>query len=243
MEKGLDMKGTILQPTYLPWLGYFEMIDASEVFVVFDHVQFVRKSWQHRNRIKTAAGECLLSIPTAKAARETAIADIEVATNPPNALADHWKTIKHAYQKAPFFKNYEEALEQVFRRDYVLLEDANVAIIRVLCTLLGITSQFVFSSKLNLGEEPTGKTERVVNLCRRAGLTALYDALGAKVFLESAPFEKAAITVEFQNYVHPNYRQLFGEFLPNMSVIDLLFNEGDRSLSVLRSGRRPPIPI
>jgi len=125
----------------------------------------------------------------------------------------------------------------------VLLEDANVAIIRVLCTLLGITSQFVFSSKLNLGEEPTGKTERVVNLCRRAGLTALYDALGAKVFLESAPFEKAAITVEFQNYVHPNYRQLFGEFLPNMSVIDLLFNEGDRSLSVLRSGRRPPIPI
>jgi hypothetical protein len=237
------MKGTILQPTYLPWLGYFEMIDASEVFVVFDHVQFVRKSWQHRNRIKTAAGECLLSIPTARTARETAIADIEIARNPPNALAEHWKTITHAYQKAPFFRSYAEALEEPFRRDYVLLEDANVAIIRTLCSLLGITTRLVFSSKLELGEEPADKTERVVNLCRRAGLTTLYDALGAKAFLESGPFSRAGITVEFQNYIHPNYRQLFGEFLPFMSVIDLLFNEGDQSLSIIRSGRRPSITM
>ena len=237
------MKGTILQPTYLPWLGYFEMIDASEVLVVFDHVQFVRKSWQHRNRIKTTGGECLLSVPIAKTARETVIAAVEIAHNPPHALAEHWKTIQHAYQKAPFFRSYEAALEEVFRREYVLLEDANVAIIRTLCSLLGIATPLVFSSKLDLGPEPTDKTERVVHLCRRAGLTTLYDASGARAFLESAPFRSAAIAVEFQNYVHPIYRQLFGEFLPYMSVIDLLFNEGDQSLSVIRSGRRPPTPM
>jgi len=236
------MKGTILQPTYLPWLGYFEMIDASELFVVFDHVQFVRKSWQHRNRIKTAAGEHLLSVPVAKAPRETAIAEIEIARHPPNALADHWKTIKHSYRSAPFFKSYEGALEEVFGRDYVRLEDANVAIIRTLCSLLGITTRFAFSSKLNLGEEPTDKAEGVVHVCRHAGLTTLYDALGAREFLEREPFERAGITVQFQNYVHPTYRQLFGEFLPYMSVIDLLFNEGVQSLFIIRSGRRPPIP-
>jgi hypothetical protein len=234
------MKGTILQPTFMPWLGYFEMIDTTDVFVIFDHVQFAKKSWQHRNRIKTANGENLLSIPTFKASRETAIKEIKIFQSNNSPLADNWKTICHNYQKAPYFSMYNEELERIYLGRYEFLIEFTVSLIRKLCNLIGIQTKFIYSSSLILNEEDLGKTQKVINLCQKAGLTYLYDAKGAKEILDIAMFAENNITIEFQNYEHPVYNQLFGEFIPYMSVIDLIFNEGPNSIKIIRKGRKTP---
>ncbi len=235
------MRGTILQPTYLPWLGYFEMIDATDIFVVFDHVQFVKKSWQHRNRTKNANGQCLISIPVVKAPRETAIKDIKMSFHDRQPLIDHWRTISHSYQKAPYFSTYKESIEALYSQQYLKLISFTVKLIQTLCELLGITTQMVYSSSLDLHDENLGKTEKVVNLCKKVGLSYLYDTHGAMEFIEVEKFKVAGIDIEFQRYEHPTYNQLFGEFIPYMSVIDLLFNEGDNSLAIIRSGRKTPV--
>ena len=113
------MKGTILQPTYLPWLGYFEMIGHSDVFVVFDHVQFERKSWQQRNKIKTANGAVSLTVPVQKMPRETKISEMKISYERCNPLERHWKTIELSYKKAPYFEKYKSCFENIYSKKSV----------------------------------------------------------------------------------------------------------------------------
>lgn len=231
------MKGAILQPTYLPWMGYFEMVDFADIFVVFDHAQFVKKSWQQRNLVKTSGGKTLLTIPVKKKPRNTPISGIEISYNNKNPLERHWKTITHAYQNADYFEGYREVFGQIYSTEHRKLRDLNVKIIKTICHILGIGTKIVLSSELDLKDSSLGKTERVINLCKKAGITYLYDAKGAKEFIDTSLFGKENIQVEFQSYEHPVYSQLFGEFIPYLSVIDLLFNEGERSLAIIRAGR------
>lgn len=232
------MKGTILQPTYLPWIGYFELIDPSDIYVVFDHVQFERKSWQNRNKIKTANGEICLIVPVQKMPQKTPISKIKISYQQGNPLKNHWKTIELAYKKAKYFEEYKSLFEKVYSIKYVLLKDLNITIIKLVCEILGIKKNIVFSSELNLEDKDMAKTEKVVNLCKRQGITHLYDAKGAEEFLDKSLFKKEGISIDFQDYKHSKYSQLWGEFIPYLSVIDLIFNEGDKSLDIIRSGRK-----
>ncbi len=229
------MKGTILQPTYLPWLGYFEMIASSDIFVVFDHVQFERKSWQQRNRIKTANGVVSLTVPVQKMPREAKISEMKISDQDNNPLEKHFKTIELAYKKAPYFKEYKPFFEKIYSKKPVLLRDLNVDLIKLICSILGIKTKIVFSSDLGLKDENMEKTEKVVNLCKKQGITNLYDAKGAEEILDKSLFEKENIKIEFQNFQHPEYPQLWGEFVPYLSAIDLIFNQGDKSLSIIKS--------
>ncbi|MFH1968238.1 MAG: WbqC family protein [bacterium] len=230
------MKGTILQPTYLPWLGYFEMIASSDIFVVFDHVQFERKSWQQRNRIKTANGVISLSIPVQKMPRETPISEIKISYAGYNPLEKHFKTIELAYKKAPYFQDYKPFFEKIYSKKHVLLRDLNIEIIKLICNILGINTKIVFSSDLGLKDENMAKTEKVVNLCKKQDINHLYDAKGAEEILDKSLFEKENIIITFQDFQHPKYPQLWGEFVPYLSTIDLLFNQGDKSFSIIKSG-------
>lgn len=230
------MKTTILQPTYLPWMGYFEMIDASDTYIVFDHVQFERKSWQQRNKIKTANGIIYLTVPVRKMPRETRISEIKISYTQGNPLEQHWKTIELAYKKAPYFEKYKSFFKDIYSNPPVLLRDLNVEIIKTVCDILGIKTKIVFSSELDLQDKDMGKTEKVVNLCKRQRITDLYDAKGAKEFLDKELFKKEGILVDFQKFEHPKYPQLWGEFAPYLSVIDLIFNQGDKSLFIIKSG-------
>lgn len=230
------MKGTILQPTFLPWLGYFEMISNSDLFVVFDHVQFVRKSWQHRNNIKTSNGIVTLTVPIEKTSRDTPINKINISYDHGNILEKHWSTIDLAYKKTPFFHEYENILKPVFLKKFPLLVDLNVELIKIICNILGINIKIVFSSDFASNLPRINKSEDISNLCNRIGIDELYDAKGAESFLELSVFKKNNIKVEFQNYVHPEYKQLWGKFVPYLSVIDLIFNHGDESLKILNSG-------
>ena len=106
LNGGEKIKGTVLQPTYLPWAGYFDMIDSTDIYVVFDHVQFERKSLQQINRIKGPNGEHWLTIPVQKVARDTPICDIRISYDQGDPLSKHWKAITSAYKKAPYFAEY-----------------------------------------------------------------------------------------------------------------------------------------
>jgi len=237
------MIGVILQPTYLPWLGYFEMIDAVDIFVVYDHVQFVKKSWHQRNRIKGPNGEILLTIPTKKSPRKTALCNTELALVYEKALSDHWISILHAYKKAPYFDNYSVELQSLYSAKYSSLTDLTVSFIQYFCGQLGITTPFVKSSSITLDKSLINPTEQVVELCRKVNILRLYDANGAQNIIDKRVFDANHIDISFQQYNHPTYAQLFGSFLPYMSIIDLLFNEGPLSLEIINKGRLNPIEI
>ncbi len=228
------MKGTILQPTYLPWMGYFELIDSSDVFVVFDHVQFERKSWQQRNKIKTSNGVVYLSVPVQKTPQKTPICDIKISYERDDILKKHFKTIELAYKKAPYFEKYKPYFEKIYSKKHILLRDLNVEIIKLVCALLSINKKIVFSSELNLKDQGMQKAEKVINLCKNLGIDHLYDAKGAEEFLDKALFQKEGILIDFQEFLHPKYPQLWGEFAPYLSVIDLLFNCGPDSIKYIK---------
>ena len=230
------MKGAILQPTYLPWMGYFEMIDSVDTYIIFDHVQFERKSWQQRNKIKTASGVAYLTVPVQKVSRQTPISEIKISYDQGNPLGKHWKTIELAYKKAPYFEKYKSFFEKIYSKKYVLLRDLNVEIIKLVCDILGVKKKIVFSSELDLKDENMAKTEKVINLCKNQGITHLYDARGAEEILDKSLFRKEDILVDFQEFLHPEYSQLWGEFVSYLSVIDLIFNQGDQSLSIIKNG-------
>lgn len=232
------MKATILQPTYLPWSGFLEMISSTELYVVFDHVQFERKSWQQRNRIKTPGGELLLTVPVKKISRETRICDIKISYDQVNPLEKHWKTIVLAYQKAPYFDKYRSIFENIYSQKPIFLKELNVELIKAICNILGIKTKIIYSSDLNLNDQNMERTEKVVNLCKKAGISHLYDAKGAQKFLDTSLFDKAGVAITFQNFIPQWYNQLWGDFIPFLSVIDLIFNEGDKSLEIIKSGSK-----
>jgi hypothetical protein len=221
-------------------MGYFEMIDSADIFVVFDHVQFVKKSWHQRNRIKGPNGEILLTVPVRKMPRGSRICDIEISYEGSNPLEKHWKTISRSYSKSRCFRDYESVFAGIYSEHPRHLRDLNVRIITTICNLLGINTDIIFSSELKLVEENLDRSEKIVALCEKVGITYLYDAKGAQEFIKTSSFAKKNIEIAFQNYEHPQYNQLFDEFIPYLSVVDLLFNEGQNSLETIRSGRREP---
>jgi hypothetical protein len=233
------MKTTILQPTYLPWIGYFEMIDATEQFVMFDHVQYAAKSWQQRNRVRAAHGEAMLTVPVlSDGSQDVAIKDKRVDQRQPWARK-HLKTIKLGYQKAPHFDDYYPGMVEVLERKPEKLVDLTSSLILYFIEALGIETTVRRSSEILAGSDDTdlGKTEKVVNLCVKAGATMLYDGAAAADFLELDQFQAAGVEITFQHYEHPTYpQQGKGDFLPYMGVIDVLFNCGPDALAVIRSG-------
>ena len=232
-----ELKGAILQPTYLPWIGYFEIIGSVDLYVVFDHVQFVKKSWQQRNKIKGPNGIVTLTVPIQRVARDTKICDIKVSYDQGNALEKHWKTISLAYSKSPYFTSYESIFREIFSRNHIYLRDLNVELIKRIMDILDIRTKIVISSELGLSDQNMGKTERIVSLCKNVGITYLYDGKGAQQFIDTPLFHRENIAIEFQNFVHPGYTQMWGKFVPYLSAIDLLFNEGEKSMEVIRSGK------
>lgn len=231
------MKTAILQPTYLPWLGYFEMIDACEQYVIFDHVQFEPKSWQQRNRIKGPNGEIKLTVPVrSDRTQQVRICDKRINYDQP-WIKKHLRSIEMAYGKAPFFSTYYGDIRPIIEARHERLSGMTSGLIRHFIEILGIETRVVHSSHLVTEDDRCfDKTGRVVNVCRLSGATALYDGAAAKDFLELGALERHGIDVSFQEYAHPVYPQQGSGFNPYMSVIDLIFNCGEESLSIIRSG-------
>lgn len=230
------MKGVLLQPTYLPWMGYFELVQAADLFVVLDHVQFEKQSWQQRNRIKTLTGELMLSVPVRKYSHKSPIYDI-IVSDPAFLVKKHWKSITQAYCSCPFFDKFGDSFMRIYQKEHKYLRDLNCDFINNILLLLNIDTPIIFSSTLQLIEENLTKNEKIIQICKRLNIDTFYEPAGGQDFIDPHLFQQNGITVEFQNYSHPLYRQAFDGFIPYMSAIDLLFNEGHASLDILLSGR------
>lgn len=224
----------IMQPTYLPWLGYFELMDNCDLFVFLDDAQFVKKSWHHRNRIKTPMGEILLTVPVlSKGKRGQQIMDV-ITNNELPWRKKHFRSILNYYNNARFAHKYIPKLEMIYMKENRYLLGLNVALIEFLKDSFGISTKTIMSSTLKASGS---RSEKVVNICKQIGSDILYDAQGAKDILDHDYFKKNNIKLIFQEYNHPTYEQLHGDFISHLSALDLLLNEGDRALDIIRSGR------
>jgi hypothetical protein len=232
------MKAAICQPTYLPWLGYFDLMDQVDVFILLDDVQFEKRSWQQRNRMKTPEGLQWLTVPvTSRGRHDQLINAVEIET--PHFSRDHCRAIELNYRRSPFFEKYFDDLSSRLSCDEgTLLADLNTRLIEWFMKALGIETRLVISSSLRQSGK---RTELLANLCESQGANLYVSPLGSAVYLlkEKDALEAKGVDVVFQHYEHPEYKQLFPPFLPYASVLDLILNEGDRSLEILRTGRRP----
>jgi WbqC-like protein family len=235
------MKIAISQPTYLPWLGYFDLIDQVDAFVLLDSVQFEKQSWQQRNRIKTPTGLQWLTVPVVFRGRlEQRI--MEVVIRDPEFPKKHIRAIELNYRRAPFFDHYFPAIARVLEdhAEGSFLVDLNIEFVRWCCTELNVRTPLVRSSELN---QSGRRSELLVNLCRCLNADTYVSTPGSATYLlnDLRLFADAGINVSFQNFEHPTYRQMFPPFVPYASVLDVLFNEGENLGQILRSGRRPAI--
>jgi len=212
----------IHQPEYLPWLGFFKKMMNSEIFVFLDDAQFTKKGWQNRNQIRTKDGMTLLSIPV-HAHSYPKINEITIDNNK-NWSKRHKKSILFNYAKAPYFEEFKDFIESVFEKKFEYLVDLNAEIIKRVMNELKIKSKIIFSSDLKISKKGS---DMVLDICKAVGADYyITGTVWAQSHLRIDEFKKSNIHVEFQKFQHPTYKQFHGEFMPGMSIIDLLFNEG-----------------
>lgn len=224
------MKCVILQPAYVPWRGYFHQIYKADVFIFYDDVQYDRRGWQNRNRIKTAAETKWLSIPTLcknSAANNTLINQIQIDPAQSNWRKKHWKTLQQSYRKAPFFAAYEKLLVDFYSRPDKFLADFTIDLTIALARELSIkNTRFLRSSDL-LGKG--SKTNRLLSLLDAVNADHYITGAAAKDYLEEEKLLKAGITLEYMEYNYPEYNQLYPPFDGQVSILDLLFMTGQNA--------------
>lgn len=223
------MKAVILQPSYIPWRGYFDQIRKADVFVFYDCVQYDDRGWRNRNKIKTPQGAQWLTVPVnSKGCQtlQTPIADISIAWDTPWAER-HLKALQLNYRKALFFPDYEELLKSIYSRRDEKLADFTCATTELIARELGIShTRFIRSS--NLPAEGS-KSDRLLSILRHLGASHYISGPSARDYMELDKFTNAGISVEFMDYNYRSYPQLHGPFEPQVTVLDLLFNVGARA--------------
>ena len=220
----------IHQPEHLPWIGFFEKMQRADLFVLLDDVQFSKGDFQNRNRVKGANGVQWLTVPIVQKFPQQ-INEVEIAGD--DWRDKHWRTVLSCYGRAPYFKTIGPGLEELYRAPSHKLSDFNLSAIGLLARLLGIETKMVRSSQLNATGE---KSDLILNICREVGADAYYSGAMGRAYLQRETFAQAGIEIVFQQFVHPTYQQLFMQsegFVPNLSVLDLLFNCGQNSLELI----------
>ena len=225
----------IHQPDFVPYLGFFHRFLHADFYIALDHVQFVygSRAWTHRDKIKTAQGEKWLTVSVKKAPRDTAINQIELSTDT-GWRQDNLRLLEQNYRKAPFYVELMPEIERLYTRPFLLLRDFNMASIEMLMEMLDVRIPWVWSSSL----DPVGaKNELLVDLLQKVSATHYLSGVGARDYFRPEPFAKAGIEVIWQDFTHPVYAQQFGEFVPYLSALDVLFNHGiTASREILRRG-------
>lgn len=228
---------TIHQPQYLTWLGFFNKCACSDKVALLDDVQFQKNGFQNRTKIKTATGWQWLTVPVSYN-HLAKISEVNIGSNP-DWQKKQWKAIAQNYQKAPFFSEYEHKIRPLFENKFGGLEDLSSKSIEIIFDILGINIQVVKSSSI---KAPGDRSDRLVNICKALKADTYLSGIGGKKYLEEDKFNSVGIHIIYQDYRHPVYEQQFQEvfFQPNMSVIDLIFNCGEKSKDIILSGYQLP---
>ncbi|WP_085909922.1 WbqC family protein [Kiloniella majae] len=225
----------IMQPTFLPWLGYFALLDRVDEFVFLDDVQFDHRSWQQRNRIKTRNGEQMITLPVhRKGLQHQFISDVRIHYGDAKVLIKIWKTICLNYSKAPYFKSYGEELSEIFLGMPDRLLDLNCALIAWGAKTMQIGTPTLFSSQLAIQEK---REDKLLGICQERQADIYISPPGSQSYLEgNTSFCSNGIKLIYHNFTHPIYKQCYGDFVPYMSFLDLIFNYGKGSLKIIRGG-------
>ncbi|MDO4476184.1 MAG: WbqC family protein [Lachnospiraceae bacterium] len=229
-------KVAILQSNYIPWKGYFDIINMVDEFILYDDMQYTRRDWRNRNKIKTPRGEQWLTIPVeVKGKFFQKINETKVANH--DWAHDHWRAIQLNYAKAPYFKKYEPIFADLYEKAAQLeyLSEINHLFMTTICELLGIKTKITWSSDYELVD---GKTERLAGLVKSAGGGYYLSGPAAKDYIVDEVFEEAGIELDYMSYEgYPDYPQLYGDFTPSVSVLDLLFMTGEDAPKYMLSFR------
>ena len=230
----------IMQPTWLPWVGYFDLIDQSDIFVILDDVQFSNHTWQQRNQIKTDKGLKWLTVPVYSKDRfgqKIIDVEIDVGKFPEKMLYQ----IKEHYSKSIYFSDYFYDFEELllgYKGKFLC--DLNVTVLKWIMSKLDINTKIIHSSAIDIGGK---RGERTVAILNNFNEKNYLSPMGSYNYLKEdiKYFKQSNINSTFQNYIHPEYNQLYQPFLASASIIDLMFNNGVESMNIIRSGRSKSI--
>lgn len=232
------MKAVILQSGYIPWLGYFDLINQVDVFVFLDDVQWTTRDWRNRNRIRTPQGWIWLTVPAKLegAYYDYAIKDVEI-DNSQHWRKNHLGALSSFYKKSPYFDEVYALLNSILSKDLRLVIDLNYELIFGMCDYLGLKgTQFMFSQDMNV-PSTVQKTDRLLYILDTIGAVTQYiSGPAAKSYIEMTKFDTKGIEVVWHDYEHPYYNQNTWNsnvFIPYLSIVDLLFNHGQESLDIL----------
>jgi hypothetical protein len=226
-------KLAIVQSNYIPWKGYFDLINSVDEFILYDDSQYTKRDWRNRNKIKTPEGLKWLTISVQvkgkyyQKIRETVISD-------PEWNRTHWQSIIRNYSKGKHFHSYKELFENLYLGcQEKFLSRINHRFLAAICQILGINTKISWSMDYKLLE---GKTEKLVDLCKQVGATEYISGPAAKAYIDEELFRSESIELSYIDYSgYPEYQQLFPPFEHGVSIIDLIFNEGENARKYLKS--------
>lgn len=227
----MSKKVAILQSNYIPWKGYFDIIDSVDEFIFYDDLQFTKNDWRNRNKIKTTNGLKWLSIPCGTNIKRL-ICDVKLENN--SWQKEHWRIIEQYYKKSPYFKDYHSFFEELYlSKNYTNLSDMNQYMIKKIATeILDIKTNFDDSRKYNLTKV---KGERVIELLTKVNATHYLSGPAAKDYIDEKCFRDAGIELYYMDYSkYREYPQLYPPFEHGVSILDLIFNTGEDAINYIR---------
>ena len=226
---------SIVQPCFVPWLGYFEQIAVADIFVYMDDVQYTKKDWRNNNQLKTSNGIKGISFPVKKAPRDTLIKNIEISYNS-DWEAKFMNQLFDWYKRAEYYNEIVELIRDPIHAKYNRLCDLNLNLNNAILGYLGIDTKVFFSSDIKRASGD--KIDRIAEICTNfEGVNTLFDGKKARNFLDQDSLQIHGISVKFQDYQHKSYQQLYGKFVPYMSIIDLIMNCGKDSMKFILTSK------
>lgn len=229
----MGKKIAIIQSNYIPWKGYFDIINFVDEFILYDDAQYTRRDWRNRNKIKTPYGLMWLSIPVEVKGKYFQKINETMISNP-EWNRRHWATIAHNYSNAKHFRDYRELFEELYLgTDAKLLSEVNYRFLSAICRLLHIKTKMTWSMEYHIEGE---RTEKLISICKQTGAVEYLSGPSAKDYIDEELFKEEGITLRYMDYSgYPEYRQLSQPFDHTVSIIDLIFNEGPAAAAFMKS--------
>jgi hypothetical protein len=222
----MTTKVAMLQPNYIPWKGVFDLIHRVDKFVFYDDVQYTKRDWRNRNKIKTKDGELWLSVPVKNAGKKL-IYETEI-DNETDWQSNHVKSIRNSYAKAPHFKMYDYLLSEIYEtKKWTNISELNVASTKLIAKALNISVEWHLASELKCTGSKDG--EKILKICEALKCDYFINGPAAKGFIDQNKFMEAGVELDYIDYSYPEYPQVFPPFNHFVSVLDVLFNCGEKA--------------
>lgn len=225
----------IQQPPYLPWIGYFYKAHKANVVVHWDTDQIIRgRGSGNRNKVKAPHGAVYITVPIQRAGKGFQVhKDVKIADGT-KWRKKHLETLRHCYARAEYFDQYFSIFEEHYQREWVYLDDLNVSLIETISAAIGLECMFVRASALAGVANSGDPTQRLARLVKVVGGTEYLSGFGGANYMDMSVFEREGVIASIYDFVHPIYEQLWGDFIPKLSIVDLLFNAGPGSLGIIK---------